>query len=77
MDKARKNPSSRSGNRCSGGDQKKYARVLFGKIGNIVRTDRVRTHRVRQARHLAFEKLRLRDLLSEVDKFDGSAWNSR
>ena len=56
-----------------GNDQRNYAKQLFGKIGNIAldkEEDRIELYK-----HgiLAFEKLRLRDLLSEIDKLDGSA----
>jgi hypothetical protein len=73
MEKARKNSVVEEWYSTLRGDQKKYAKQLFGKIGNIAIPSE--SARIELYKHgiLAFEKLRLRDLLSEVDKFDGSA----
>ena len=73
LDKARKNPVVEEWYSSLGNDQKHYAKQLFGKIGNIAlekESDRIELYK-----HgiLAFEKLRLRDLLSEIDKLGGSA----
>ena len=73
LDKARENPVVEEWYTSLGNDQKNYAKQLFGKIGNIAldkEEDRIELYK-----HgiLAFEKLRLRDLLREIDKLDGSA----
>lgn len=73
LGKARKNPVVEEWYSSLTGDEKRYAKQLFGKIGNIPldkESDRIELYK-----HgiLAFEKLRLRDLLSEVDRLDGTA----
>ncbi|MGA8417973.1 MAG: ATP-binding protein [Candidatus Dormiibacterota bacterium] len=73
LDKARTNPVVEEWYLSLGEDQKRYAKQLFGKIGNIAlerEADRIELYK-----HgiLAFERLRLRDLLGEVEKLDGSA----
>lgn len=69
----RKNPVVEEWYSSLGSDQKQNAKQLFGKIGNIAvekESDRIELYK-----HgiLAFEKLRLRDLLGEIDKLDVSA----
>jgi hypothetical protein len=73
LDKARKNPVVEEWYGSLGNDQRQYAKQLFGKIGNIA-LDR-ESDRVELYKHgiLAFEKLRLRDLLGEIDRLDGDA----
>ena len=73
LDKARKNPVVEEWYSSLGADQRTYAKRLFGKLGSIAlerEADRLELYK-----HgiLAFERLRLRDLLSEVDKLDGTA----
>jgi hypothetical protein len=71
LDKARKNPVVEEWYSSLKGDAKKYAKQLFGKIGDIPiakESDRIELYK---NGILAFEKLRLRDLLSEIDKLDG------
>jgi Histidine kinase-, DNA gyrase B-, and HSP90-like ATPase len=71
LDKARKNPVVEEWYSSLKGDAKKYAKQLFGKIGDIpiaTEADRIELYK---NGILAFEKLRLRDLLSEIDKLDG------
>lgn len=73
IDKARTNPVVEEWYSSLGTDQKRYAKQLFGKIGNI--TLERESDRLELYKHgiLAFERLQLRDLLNEVDKFDESA----
>ena len=73
LDKARKNAVVEEWYFSLGRDQKTYAKRLFGKLGSIAlerEADRLELYK-----HgiLAFERLRLRDLLSEVDKLDETA----
>lgn len=73
LDKARGNPLVEEWYSSLGADQRIYARRLFGKLGSIAlekEADRIELYK-----HgiLAFERLRLRDLLGEVDKLDGTA----
>lgn len=71
LNKARKNPVVEEWYGSLKGDAKKFAKQLFGKIGDIpiaTEADRIELYK---NGILAFEKLRLRDLLSEIDKIDG------
>jgi hypothetical protein len=67
LDKARENPVINEWYNSLKPDAKKYAKQLFGKIGNFALEDE--QDRIELYKHgiLAFEKLRLRDLLSEVE----------
>ena len=73
LDRARRNPVVQEWYSSLGTDQKRYAKRLFGKLGRIA-LDR-ESDRVELYKHgiLAFERLRLRDLLGEIDKLDGTA----
>ncbi len=73
LDKARENPVVEEWYTSLGPDAKAYAKQLFGKIGNMAldhEADRIELYK---NGILAFEKLRFRDLLSEVDKLEGQA----
>jgi len=72
LDKARKNPIVEEWYGSLKGDAKKFAKQLFGKIGDIPLTNESDRIELYKNGILAFEKLRLRDLLSEVDKLEGS-----
>jgi hypothetical protein len=72
LDKARENPIVEEWYASLGVDARKYAKQLFGKIGNMSvdhESDRIELYK---NGILAFEKLRFRDLLSEIDKLDGA-----
>ena len=73
LNRARKNPVVEEWYSSLGADQKVYAGRLFGKLGSIALEQEA--DRIELYKHgiLAFERLRLRDLLSEVDRLDGSA----
>lgn len=72
LDKARKNPVIEEWYSSLKGDAKKFAKQLFGKIGDIPLTNESDRIELYKNGILAFEKLRLRDLLSEVEKLEGS-----
>lgn len=56
-----------------GADAKKYAKLLFGKIGNMSLESEADRIELYKNGILAFENLRFRDLLSEIDKLEGQA----
>jgi len=72
LDKTRENPVVEEWYMSLGPDARKAAKDLFGKIGNMAvgkESDRIELYK---NVILAFEKLRFRDLLSEIDKLDGA-----
>jgi len=72
LDKARENPIVEEWYMSLGPDARKAAKDLFGKIGNMAvgkESDQIELYK---NGILAFEKLRFRDLLSEIDKLDGA-----
>jgi hypothetical protein len=71
LDKARENPIIEEWYTSLGPDARKAAKTLFGKIGNMTgdESDRIELYK---NGILAFEKLRFRALLSEIDKLDGA-----
>ncbi len=72
LDKARENPIVEEWYTSLGPDARKAAKDLFGKIGNMAvgeESDRIELYK---NGILAFEKLRFRDLLGEIDKLDGA-----
>jgi hypothetical protein len=73
LDKARENPVVEEWYLSLGADQRKFAKQLFGKIGNIGLDSEL--DRIELYKHgiLAFEKLRLRDLLGEIENLDETA----
>lgn len=72
LDKARKNPIVEEWYTSLKGDAKKFAKQLFSKIGDIPLTNESDRIELYKNGILAFEKLRLRDLLSEVEKLEGT-----
>lgn len=55
-----------------GADAKAFERQLFGKIGNMPMESEADRLELYKYGILAFEKLRLRDLLSEIDNLDSA-----
>jgi hypothetical protein len=72
LDKARENPIVEEWYMSLGPDARKAVEDLFGKIG-IMAVDK-ESDRIELYKNgiLAFENLRFRDLLSEIDKLDGA-----
>jgi hypothetical protein len=71
LEKARANPVVEEWYQSLTPDARQYAKHLFGKIGNM--SLQSESDRLELYKHgiLAFEKLRFRDLLNEIDHLDG------
>ena len=72
LDKARKNPVVEEWYSSLRADAKTFAKQLFGKIGNMPLESEADRLELYKYGILAFEKLRLRDLLSEIDNLDSA-----
>ena len=72
LDKARANPVVEEWYLSLGPDARVYAKQLFGKIGNMSLESEADRLELYKHGILAFEKLRFRDLLSEIDKLDSA-----